>query len=152
MASVIVLRTLRDIVKKISELESIEDRKPSRDTTVQMIAYYKVLEEWPVLDTNRVALLTSRFKIQTANFKQAEKDLEAILKVTPVHFPRDDVEIHNEHNAVTAAKRYSYLKKQIRDTYNELNSLGKYIGNPPTVLEIDNGETGKESNLVSGNV
>lgn len=136
--SVLVLGTLGDLVKKIIELEMLE-RKPSRDTTVQMYAYGKILEDWPVTDKDQVERLISSFRIQTARHIAIEQSMtELSIKVTGKIGSSSWVQ--SVATLTDATNRYLVSKNILRQVLTQLNSMGRYIGSPPLTMELLDGE------------
>ena len=137
MSNVIVLGTLGDLVKKIVELEMLE-RTPSRDTTVQMAAYYSILDQWPVEDKDIVTSLVQSFRVQAAKHIAIESSmLEQCKKVAEVKFVGST---STAYILFTIVQRYTVSKKQLRAILEQLNSQGKHFGLPPLAMELADGK------------
>lgn len=129
---VIVLGTLGELVKKIVELELLE-RTPSRDTTVQMFAYQKIYEQWPVEDKAAVDALFNSFRIQVARHKA----IENTMTVVKVEGSIGTTEWVSSTAILTGAVlRYLDSKKSLQQMMLQLNNLGKHSGLPPITMEI----------------
>jgi hypothetical protein len=136
----LVLGTLGDLVKKICELETAA-RMSTRETAVQMTTYHKLLEEWPVESKTRIKYLTVRFKLLTIQLKTVGHEMEKQLAgITATKFKDEDA--GHLFVALLVAKRYCFLKQQLRNIYNELNLLSQ-IGSPPYTMGDDN-ESGRD--------
>ena len=129
---VIVLGTLGELVKKIVELELLE-RTPSRDTTVQMFAYRKIYEQWPVEDKATVDALLNSFRVQVAKHIA----IENTLKVAKVEGTLGSLEWVSTTAILTGAVlRYLESKKVLQHQLLQLNNLGKHSGLPPITMEL----------------
>ncbi len=138
MATVLITAPLGDLVKRIVELELRKEK--SHDQFVQLTLLYLIVKKWPVSDANRLTVLIQRTVMQVSNYRNAETEMEQFLKQLPAKLSEESVDVLNTWNAVRACSRYSFTKKQLRDTYNELNTLGKGIGLLPTMIEVNDEE------------
>lgn len=139
MVSVIVLGSLGDLIKKIAELELLE-RNPSRDTTIQMAAYYAILDQWPVSDKPAAEYLVLAFKLQLAKHIAVEATIQDLAKkITGKIGSQEWCSATAMLNNATI--RYLDSKAQIKQAIILLNSLGKHVGKPPITMELHNEES-----------
>lgn len=118
--TIIVLGTLGDLVKKITELELIEET--SRKNTVKIQIYYKVLAKCPVSDKVKLERLISFFKMYSARFRQVDSQIDLSNALYAIY----NVKV----------KEYFQIRKKLKELLDEINKLSLSIDDPIEV-EVD---------------
>lgn len=146
MTNVLILGTLGDLVKKITELEML-DRTPSRDNTIQMYAYNAILEEWPVTDREAVRSTIASFRVQCAKHIAIETSLEELSKASSGRIGSSEW-IQHAGMMLAATSRYLDSKQKLRQSLVLLNSLGRGIGKPPITVGLHDGNVFSDDEVV----
>lgn len=139
---VVILGNLGDVVKKICELELLENNKHSRDSIISMAAYHKVLEQWPVQDKNKTELICKILKVQYAKHLVLEKELNASYKENKdTRITDDSFQMARiASKMIQAAGRYLDSLCKIRKLISELNTQGSQIDIAPFSFDIEEGQ------------
>lgn len=124
MTQVIVIGRLGELVKKICELEFQLETEHDEVFALELAGYHSVLDSWPVEDKPRTDLLVSMLRISVRHYIECENALRLSLD-------GDSASI-----LALSAVQYLQQKDEIRNFMRELNALGRFVGNIPT-LQIE---------------
>jgi hypothetical protein len=122
--TVIVVGSLGELVKKSIETDSrIVDSKGDRSILLESASLHRLLEEWPVLDADRAAMLETGMKMSISKLQSTEKELEELLS-------KMEGEVGGANGFHLRLLAFNMLKyrNEIRKQIVELNKLSGGIG------------------------
>lgn len=146
---VVILGNLGDVVKKICELELLEENLHSRDSLISMAAYHKVLEQWPVQDKIKTETLCRVLKVKYAKHLLIEKDLiETYESKRKIHVTDDAFQMAQiASRMIQATGMYLDSLSKIRKMIVQLNDQGSQIDIAPFSFDIQEGSDEPSNNV-----